>query len=313
MPFPLALIPLIISGGTAVIGASMAIADKVKAKRAAAKSAKEKAASGRYELDADDLKLVNTLSADEKKIFDSVLPYIESHAEELLNELPKIDLSQLEQLSQQQPQMPQVPGAEELGFPPVQDVTGDIRSETDFAPIEKQSMRNFQEQILPMIKEQFAGVGGGTRSSAYQGAAQAGGERLAESLAALRSKYGLDRGSVLGQLGLKQGALEQQRALGAGQLGSQRYQLGQQGQAQQFGQGLNLANLGLQQNAQELQRRQLGLGAMSNLLNRGGLTPVIPPAPIGAGQGLGAQFLGSGLSGLGNVDYATLFKSLGNI
>lgn len=312
-PISLIIASFVLTAGATVTGIAMAIADKVKAGRAKRKSDKTKADSGRYELDTEDLALVNTLNPQEKEIFDKFLPFLSEHSEEFLNELPKLDTAKLEEASQQLSQMPQIPGAEELGFPGVPDVTGDIRSETDFAPIEKQSMRNFQEQILPMIKEQFAGLGGGTRSSAYRGETQAGGERLAESLAALRSKYGLERGSVLGQLGLKQSGLEQQRALGAGQVGNQRYQLGQQGQAQQFGQQLDLANLGLQQNSQELQRRQLGIGAMGTLLGRPALTPVIPPAPVGAAHGFGAQLAGAGLGAAGNIDYSALFKGLGKV
>ena len=311
MPVPaflLALIPWIkpiLSLTAAGIGAAMMISQNRSASKSATDSAAARKKSGRYELDAEELKQVSSLSDAEQKTIDSLLPFLTDHATEFLEEFPKLDTAKLEEIAQQQPQTPQIPGAEELGFPGVPDVTGDIRSETDFAPIEKQSMRNFQEQILPMIKEQFAGVGGGTRSSAYRGEAQAGGERLAESLAALKSKYGLERGSIVGQLGLKQSAIEQQRALGAGQVGNQRYQLGQQGQAQQFGRQLDLANLGLAQNNQELQRRQQGIGAMGMILNRGGLTNVIPQQPVPSA--LGGQLFAAGLKQAGKIDYSDLF------
>lgn len=315
MPVPaflLALIPWIkpiISLTAAGIGAAMMISQNRKDSKSATDSAAARKKSGKYALDTEELKQVSNLSDAEQKTIESLLPFLTDHAEDFLREFPKLDTAKLEQIAQQQPQTPQIPGAQELGFPQVPDLTGDIRSETDFAPIEKQSMRNFQEQILPMIKEQFAGVGGGTRSSAYRGETQAGGERLAESLAALRSKYGLERGSVLGQLGLKQSAIEQQRALGAGQVGSQRYQLGQQDKTQQFGQQLDLANLGLAENNQTLQQNQQGLNTMGMILNRGGLTNVIPQQP--AQSNLGQQLVGQGLKMAGKIDYGDLYKQFG--
>ncbi len=298
---------LIASLGIAGVGLVTDIVTKYKAAKKAKKDDKKLAASGKLELDTEQLKQLNTLSKDEQKIVNSLLPYLEAHGEEFLNELPKIEKAALEKAAAAEPQIPQIPGAQELGFPPVQDVTGEIRSETDFAPIEKQTLRQFQEQILPGIKEQFAGVGG-LKSSGFQGAAQAGGERLAESLAALRSKFGLERGSVLGQLGLKQGALEQQRAASAGQLGTQRYQLGQQGQAQKFGQQLNLANLGLQENAQELQRRQLGLSAGASILNRGSLATIIPPTPVADTTGASLMAMAGKFGGklLGGYDFSKI-------
>ena len=54
-----------------------------------------------------------------------------------------------------------------------------------FQAFERPAMRQFQEQILPMISEGFGGIGAGSSSGAQQTFARAG-ERLSEGLAAQR-------------------------------------------------------------------------------------------------------------------------------
>lgn len=56
---------------------------------------------------------------------------------------------------------------------------------------QEQLARNqFQTQTLPSIAERFTSMGGGQRSSAFQGALGQAGAGLEQSLAALRSQYG---------------------------------------------------------------------------------------------------------------------------
>lgn len=62
-----------------------------------------------------------------------------------------------------------------------------------FEPIRQDTLRTFQEDILPTIAERFAklGSGGALSSSGYVGAQHLAGERLAKQLAAMQSEYGL--------------------------------------------------------------------------------------------------------------------------
>jgi hypothetical protein len=61
----------------------------------------------------------------------------------------------------------------------------------DFGPIEEQAKREFQTQTIPSLAERFTSLGGGQRSSAFQGALGSAASDLQSQLAALRSKYGL--------------------------------------------------------------------------------------------------------------------------
>jgi hypothetical protein len=61
----------------------------------------------------------------------------------------------------------------------------------DFAPIAQQARTQFQTQTIPGLAERFTAMGGGQRSSAFQGALGRAGAGLEEGLAALQSKYGL--------------------------------------------------------------------------------------------------------------------------
>ena len=66
--------------------------------------------------------------------------------------------------------------------------------------IEDRYTKQFRESTIPGIAEQFAGMGGGLKSSAFQGALGRAGSDLSSQLAALRSGRGMQQT----QLGLSQ-------------------------------------------------------------------------------------------------------------
>jgi len=71
-----------------------------------------------------------------------------------------------------------------------------------FAPIEEQATRQFSTETIPSLAERFTSLGGGQRSSAFQGALGSAASNLQSSLAALRSQYGMqNKQSALQQLG----------------------------------------------------------------------------------------------------------------
>lgn len=76
--------------------------------------------------------------------------------------------------------------------------------QNSFAPIAQQARQQFNTQTIPGLAERFTAMGGGQRSSAFQGALGQAGSGLESSLAALGSEYGqrqqgLDQ-QLLGQL-----------------------------------------------------------------------------------------------------------------
>lgn len=75
-----------------------------------------------------------------------------------------------------------------------------------FAPIEQQARSQFQQSI-PSLAERFTSMGqGAQRSSGFQSALGRAGAGLEESLAAMRSQYGMqNRGQMMqmGQMGLQ--------------------------------------------------------------------------------------------------------------
>lgn len=126
-------------------------------------------------------------------------------------------------------------------------------------------MRQFQEEIMPQLAEQYAGAGA-MGSSAFQNAAAHEGGSLMERLAALRGNLGLQ------QQGL--GLQAAQQALGYAQLPfMQKFQ--QQGQEQNLG----------------MARRNLALGAQPYTFTHqeGGMGP-------GGMIGKGLSSLGGGMS-----------------
>lgn len=72
----------------------------------------------------------------------------------------------------------------------------------DFAPIEQRARTQFQQQTIPSIAERFTALGG-QNSSGFQQALGQAGAGLEQSLAALRSQYGLqERDNLFKMLGI---------------------------------------------------------------------------------------------------------------
>lgn len=73
----------------------------------------------------------------------------------------------------------------------------------NFAPIANQQLENFYTQTVPSIAERFTAMGGGQRSSAFQGALANAGRFLGNDLAALQGQYNLQQqGNLLNLLNL---------------------------------------------------------------------------------------------------------------
>jgi len=71
----------------------------------------------------------------------------------------------------------------------------------DFGPIEQRARTQFGQQTIPSIAERFTGMGeGGQRSSAFQAALGRAGAGLEESLAGMKSQYGLQQQGLLQNL-----------------------------------------------------------------------------------------------------------------
>lgn len=70
----------------------------------------------------------------------------------------------------------------------------------DFAPIEQQARRGFQQQTLPSIAERFTSMGGGQRSSAFQQALGQAGAGLEQNLASMKQQYNLQRQPLFQQM-----------------------------------------------------------------------------------------------------------------
>lgn len=75
-------------------------------------------------------------------------------------------------------------------------------SQFNFEPIAQQARTQFQTQTIPSIAERFSsmGTGGSQRSSAFSNALGSAGSGLEQSLAALRSQYGLQERGLNQQL-----------------------------------------------------------------------------------------------------------------
>lgn len=73
----------------------------------------------------------------------------------------------------------------------------------NFEPLAQQAQREFSTQTVPSLAERFTALGGGQRSSAFQGALGQSASDLQSQLAALRSKYGLAANEQLHNQGLQ--------------------------------------------------------------------------------------------------------------
>lgn len=65
-----------------------------------------------------------------------------------------------------------------------------------FQPFEEQARKQFQTNTIPSLAERFTAMGGGQRSSAFQGALGQAGSDLESQLAGLRSQYGTQQEQV---------------------------------------------------------------------------------------------------------------------
>lgn len=70
----------------------------------------------------------------------------------------------------------------------------------NFAPIAEQARANFQQRTIPTLAERFTAMGGGLRSSAFQGALGGASSALERDLAALQQQYGLQQNAQQNQL-----------------------------------------------------------------------------------------------------------------
>lgn len=68
---------------------------------------------------------------------------------------------------------------------------GNLPGQFNFAPIAQQARSRFFQETVPTLAERFTAMGGGQRSSAFQGALGRAGSGLEEALASLESKYNL--------------------------------------------------------------------------------------------------------------------------
>ena len=82
-------------------------------------------------------------------------------------------------------QQPYFQQAAQQGMAGMQDPT------KGFEPIAKQARTQFDTQTIPGIAERFTAMGGGQRSSAFEGALGQAGAGFNENLAAMKSQYGM--------------------------------------------------------------------------------------------------------------------------
>lgn len=68
-------------------------------------------------------------------------------------------------------------------------LSGQMPGGMSFDPMRQQAMTQFNTQTVPSLAERFTSMGGGQRSSAFQGALGQSGAGLQENLAAMQSQY----------------------------------------------------------------------------------------------------------------------------
>jgi len=78
--------------------------------------------------------------------------------------------------------------------------TGQMPGGMSFDPIQKQAETQFNTQTIPSLAERFTSMGGGQRSSAFQGALGQAGAGLQENLAAMKSQYAMQMMPMLMQM-----------------------------------------------------------------------------------------------------------------
>ena len=78
----------------------------------------------------------------------------------------------------------------QMGLSGIEDLQN---NQFDFAPIGNQELERFYTQTIPSLAERFTALGGGQRSSAFQGALGQAGRFLGNDLAAQQQQYGLQQ------------------------------------------------------------------------------------------------------------------------
>lgn len=77
---------------------------------------------------------------------------------------------------------------------------GQMPGGMSFEPLRRQALTQFNTQTVPSLAERFTSMGGGQRSSAFQGALGQAGAGLNENLAAMQSQYQMQMLPMLMQM-----------------------------------------------------------------------------------------------------------------
>lgn len=144
-----------------------------------------------------------------------------------------------------------------------------------FSPIEDEIKRQYNEEILPGLKEQFSPAQ--QRSAAYGTAFARSGVDLASRLAAMRAQSQQQQTSQL--LPILAQYLSKQQELGLGQMG-----LGQKQQQQALGALGDIGQFGTRASQGDLQRTTQGSQSSLQALNQantGQFTPIVQPGQEG--------------------------------
>jgi len=200
----------------------------------------------------DDIKVIQTLPEPLQRIALNYADQFAKNPDEFIGKFPSLDTQAMADIIQQD-----LPTGQELGFDELKDYTPQLMQDTEFGPIADLARKQFREETVPGLAEQFAGAGG-LNSSALIGQLGKAGSDLESKLAAMKSQYGLERAGTLGSLAQGQQALGLNRSRDIATLG-----MGLRNQ--QFGQRHDLAQLGLAQNQQELARRGQALGTLGDM------------------------------------------------
>ncbi len=135
-----------------------------------------------------------------------------------------------------------------------------------FAPIEAEARRRFQEETMPGLQTQFAG---GQRSSAFAQAMGGAGAGLESQLAAQKEQFGMQERNIEQA---RQQALasylsgQQQIGLGAQELGQRQREMGQRGMLGAGGLGQQAGLLQMQRGLAPVYYQQGASGALPNIM-----------------------------------------------
>lgn len=250
----------------------------------------------------ESVKQIDNLPPNQRVLVDMITDAMQKDSGDFFGGLENISDEQLKNIASGQ-----LPSADQLGFPPQNNVIPELMRDTDFSGIEQDARSKFHNETIPALAERFAGIGA-TRGSGLIGSLGKAASDLESQLGALRGKYGLERASTLGSLAQRQQALDVGRAESINNLGMAQ-------QAQQFGQQQGIANLGLANNAQNLTEKNQRNALLSTLLT-GGRYDTGAGSPSGWNQ---LMQLGAGITGSvapvlgaqqGNSDLIARIKAL---